>query len=241
MPDAQPGFEQIVETDIFRTIDQRAADALERLLAPELGVVDGVKQAWATFIVSLWQRAPANLIDTHHALEAIKIDSLGMREEYPNMRRAEDPATYDDFMALRTDGEKRGSAVRTAVEMIGKTNIARILTEIHWLAIDIPTGPALLLSDDSLARNNGLAKKEGHFAMPLSPSRLLVGAWHPHTLATFENAKPRELAKAMNRWTVESAKEFVVAPSDRQDFFIRKHFGRDPKPTLADIARRLPD
>lgn len=241
MPDAPIDRQQIVESEILRGIDQEAANALDSLTVPMVPQLTGDKQHWTLFMLSIWQRAPVNLDATSEALTKLRAQASGIREHYASIREPDSPPTYDEFIANITKDEERGTAVRTAVQMISNTPIAEFLFNMEWLVIDIPPGgPLLLLSDDPIARTNGMQHKEGHFAMPLSPTRLLAGAWHPETLHWLHITPAYRLAKAMNKWVVQGARHFVVSSDERQSAFIRKHFGKSLRPPLAAAVRDEP-
>ena len=113
------------------------------------------------------------------------------------------------------------------------TKIAGFLHRLHWLIMDVPEGRYdLLLSDDPLARTNGLATPQGHLAMPLSPRRMLIGAYDAEFARHLRVANPRDLLKGMNDWTVQSARHFVCARDRGSELYIRKHFGTQPKRPL---------
>ena len=97
-------------------------------------------------------------------------------------------------------------------------------------------GVDYLLSDDPLARTNGLKRPDGHLAIPISPRRLAVGVYEQKFLDEFRRLEPRELVRRMNIWTVEGARHFVVSTDRKQTRFIANRFGRNPKPGFARIS-----
>lgn len=166
-------------------------------------------------------------------------ETLGeLREVYPQLRSSSDPPTFDEYLRQRTSDEDDRTLLENLPQLITSARIGEFLNNLHWLAIDIPEGqPELLLSDDPLARTNGLRVTGGHVAMPLSPRRLMVATWERELAQLFDRAPVRQLVRNMNKWTVESARHFVVARTKAQDKFIRRYFGSNRKPPLQDMAR----
>lgn len=234
MPGGDPDA-QFLEERFFRALDDVAARALRKMRArPKAPLTGEESSAWSVFMLSLLHRTPSYLQAAKDAQERIWQQIMpDFRRDYPSMRGEGDPADFDAYVAQRDAVETERSLLRALPRVIANPRIGDFVADMHWLGIDIPEGqPELLLSDDPLARTNGLKNDRGHLAMPLSPRRLMVATWKRELARRFETMPARELVRNMNAWTVKSARHFVVSTDTRQEPYIRKHFGTDPKPPL---------
>jgi len=232
VPDVAPERAQLLEEQLFKHIDDAAAVALHKMLTTPLTPLDDRDvSAWATFILALLHRTPENLRITKLAGKAVWDNAVPeVRERYLEIRKDGDPATFEDYAAQRSPIEAEQSLLWSLPHLIVNPTIGAHLCGMHWATIDIPFSErTFLLSDDALGRSNGIAHPGGHFAMPLSPTRLLVIAWERETVMRFNRMPKGQLVKAMNKWTVESARHFVVGTTLSQAGYIRANFGAFPK------------
>jgi hypothetical protein len=226
---------QMLEERFFRQLDDIAAVALRKMNSDDnISLTARETTAWSLFMMSLLHRSPEYLRATKDASRRIWTETLpDLRDRYPQLRSAADPLTFDEYVDQRDPLETERSLLQTLPQLIANPRIGQFLNNMYWIKFDVPAGEReLLLSDNPLARTNGIKVPGGHLAMPLSPRRLLVAMWERSMIDKFDEMPLRELTRNMNRWTVQSARHFVVASDLSQQAFIRKHFGADPKPAL---------
>jgi len=230
IPDAPAEYEQALEEEFFKRLDNDAAVAHQKLIASPMVKLTGTElSAWSTFILSLLHRSPGHLSATKKAGVIFWKQAL---QEIRNDGRAS-PAVIDEYLRLSGPHEGEKAILRNLPALISNPKIGQFLNSCKWAVIEAPQGEiALLLSDDPLVRTNGLRTPEGHIAMPLSPRHLLIAAWKLETVQRIRALPIQQVIKMMNAWTVRSARHFVIAPDLRQQPFIEKHFGADPVPWL---------
>lgn len=241
-PDEGSPREQWLEHQVFQRIDNAAALALAKMLSPTPTELEQEGRSnWIMFMRSLMHRTPENLARSKAAIG--RMDDLLMteiREDYDKLRGPNDPPTLAEFEAQTRPDAKERMALDMLPGMMANQRIGTFLLNMHWRIFEVsPDCPALLLSDDPLARSNGLAITNGHMAMPLSPRRMLVLANSRETMADIRAMKPRQLATEMNKWTVDSARRFVAAVDRSQERFIGNRFGKLPKPSLMGNLDRI--
>jgi hypothetical protein len=232
-PGENPGESQTLELNFFSKLDNAAAPVLTALNEAGPPALDrNGLSTWSTFIMSLLRRTPANLAATKETGWRQWAAMVPLIEERFRLETGRNV----DPEALRHVVEEmdRGGVDRTVMwalpNLMMSPRIGRFINNLHWTVVDLPPGaPSLLLSDDPLARTNGLARPGGHMAMPISPRRLLLLAWDLTVLDAVRQAGARELARNMNKWVVEGARHFVAAQDRSQTRFIANRFGRDPK------------
>lgn len=226
---------QGLEEGFFRVLDDLAAKALAKLLQPQIPQLTDIESsAWATFMRSLMHRSPSDLTATKRAAERIW-GRVGpdVHKRYLELRRPADPPTYDEFLAARNPLETERTTLEFLPKLLTGQKIGDFMTKLDWLTFDVPPGEfELLLSDNPLLRTGGLTLPGAHMAMPLSPRRLLVAVPERAVALHIDKQPVGRLVKALNRWTVESARHFVVARDLSQQLFIQRHFGVAPQPPI---------
>ncbi len=235
VPGVAPDRAQILEEQYFKQLDDWSAIALRKMVSiPPVPLNEHDVSVWTTFILALLHRTPENLRATKLAGREVWANGVPeLRERYLELRKPGDPDTIEDYFAMRGSEESERSLLMTLPQLISNPTLGEHIVSMHWVYIDVPFGQlGLLLSDDPLARTNGILAPGGHFAMPLSPRRLLVIAPERSTIERFNRTPIGQLVRSVNRCTVESARRFVVAQSLAQADYIRASFGRDPKPAF---------
>ena len=225
-----------LETRIFQRIDDLAARVLTKLNNPEPVELSAEEQSsWSVFVRSLFYRTP----ETLRAVKASgEHDWRGAIEEfrarYPALRRPSDPENFDDYVASHSREDIERSVMGVLPTLFTSQRVGQFLNDLHKRVIDTPsTVPTFLISDDLVARTNGMMKADGHYALPLGPRRLLVAAYNRKTLDMIVGQGEQQLVTNVNRWIVEGARHFVAGVDRSQDRFVRNRFGIDPKPPVS--------
>lgn len=233
--------DQWLENSIFQVIDSRAAPVLQKMVngSSQEGLSLSVdeRSSWTVFLRSLFHRTPENLKGTLSQGMAIYDEALeSSREDYARLRSVDDPKTFDEYRDSLSIAEKRRSALKSLPSLMTNPRIGNYFNTMPSQIFTInDSAHDLLISDDPMARTNGLLKDDGHIAIPISPRKLFVSANKVDFLRYLANLDSSEMVGLMNQWAVESARYFVVARDKRQDRFIRNRFGASPKPPLMDV------
>jgi hypothetical protein len=223
---------QWLETRVFRNIDSRAAPVLRKLNSDPIPTLsDEERSAWTVFLRSLLHRTPEYLRSTlSTGMAAFEETVEELREPYSSLRQKGDPASFDEYKASLTREDAKRAAQGILPDIMLNPRIGQFLNNLPTRVIALPPGARdFLISDDLLARTDGLMKEDGHIAIPISPRRLFVSAFSETMLRQISNMRPGDLVTNVNRWVVESARYFVAARDKSQDRFIRNHFGIDLK------------
>ncbi|WP_077145201.1 DUF4238 domain-containing protein [Sphingopyxis sp. KK2] len=225
-----------LETRVFQQIDSCAANVFRKLNDEPPGELTGEDvNAWSVFVRAQFYRTPEGLRAVKESGAQEWLAALdAARDRYQELKSISDPDLFEDYVSLQTEGDIERSVLRTLPGIFSSERVVRILNELHYRIMDTgPSVPQFLISDDFLARTNGLLVENGHFAMPISPRRLLVMTVRRETFDRIGRMTDKELVTAVNRWIVESARHFVGATDLSQDRFIRNRFGVDLKRSLS--------
>jgi hypothetical protein len=235
-PENDPHKDNFLEWGFFKQLDDRAARVFRLLNSTPIPALSAEEiSIWSTFLMSLLHRTPEALAAYKETAGRIYDETVPeVRGRYAELRASNDPETVEEYEASLTAEDRERAVMRNFVSVIVNPKIGNFLNRLHWTAFDRPEDcPDYLLSDDPLARTNGLKKPDGHLAIPVSPRRLAVGVYERKFIDEFRGFEPRELIKRMNTWTVEGARHFVVSTDLRQSRFIKNRFGANPEPGFA--------
>jgi hypothetical protein len=247
-PENDPQKDQYLERFFFRALDDQAARVFEKLnCTPVPQLSENEVSIWSTFVMSLMHRTPEGM-DAYKETGRRVWDRTvpDVRNKYDELRGADDPKTVEEYEASLTSDDAERSLMRNFAHVVTNPNIGKFLNNLHWMAFHrAHDTPYLLLSDDPLARSNGLKRPDGHLALPVSPSRLIVGVYDRDFVKEIRSMGRSALFTNMNIQTVEGARHFVVSTDRRQSRFIANRFGKNPRPgfarSSADHAFDIPD
>jgi hypothetical protein len=237
-----------IEEGFFKPADNAAHDAMVQL---ESGGVEGRwtaarRSAWTRFILSLLMRAPED-IDHIRSYWGRYMTEASPNEEahYAQIREADDPATFAEYLASPAAGERvEAGMFELLIKMVDNANIGPVINGLHWSVIDIPRSHfQFLTSDRAVYRPFGLGHDDAQIALPIGPYRLFVAARDPSLARKIRSQPPAALAKFMNTQTVYSAVRYVFGCSTAQITFVQNYFGSFPQPRLIAnaVLNRYPD
>lgn len=207
---------QGLELGLFSHVDNYAAIALEQMARGDIPQDSGWRTAFAVFALGLQRRTP----------HAIKAHARELKQEMA--KEVEMLPVYDDGVRL--------VALIRLLDIMDESPVGRALINMEWCLIETPaSGVSLLTSDTPLLLYGGAPIATGNpwfptselesFAIPISPTRLLVGRWAAREPTGLERMSPNSAAKTFNKYVVQNARSVVIAPDGRHSAFIRRHFG----------------
>lgn len=240
-PGVEPSKSQWLESEFLQQIDSKAARCLAKMLqSPPRNLNDVEQSAWSVFIRTLHHRSPEALRATQfHGMRIWEETVRGLGDRYQELRTETDPATLDEYIESHSQAEVYRAVLEFFPSTMMSDRVGQFLNDLQRVVIEIDENvPNLLISDAIPIRTNGLANRGGHYAIPLSPTRLLVAAHEDETLRLIKGLSAKDLVTSVNSWIVERAKRFVGATDRKQDRFVRNRFGKSP---IDPVSGPLPD
>jgi hypothetical protein len=232
LPGAQPGEEYIIETKLMSSIDNWAAQALQRMM------VDGEQPGrleprealgWCQFVYSLVVRNPEHLIRIKEKLMTLDPAEIleRIRDDYSKIRGPSDPDNFDDFKAAFIKKPIEVPAVRVLSDLVRSKRVIFMLASFKWQTATVNTAKfPLLTSDRPVIMSNGLNQQDAHMVLPISPRRLCIATKNEDTFQFFREMNPNELAEAVNNQVSQQAYRFVFGCDNSQLRFVANRLGK---------------
>jgi hypothetical protein len=224
--ETDPAKRQRVESQFMRGLDNDAADALTFMEQQGAPRDPRRRLGWTRFITSLIHRAPRRLDHFRQRLaeeQNLMLETL--KTAYPQKRGPNDPATYEEYVALnelRLAGWSHAEFLQT---MIDSEKIQSTIYNMFWNKIDLNRlNFPLLTGDLPLIRSNGLGIKGGFLILPISPSSFFIAANRTEVITSFTSQPAKRLGRALNDSIVRQSEIVIIAPNERQTDFINKRF-----------------
>ena len=185
------------------------------------------RSSWSRFIISLMLRNP-EFVSQHGARVAAYFSptSPEINERYLKYRTADDPETYEEFLAKNEHPAARVSA-RSLQAQIDHPEVGTHLNKMRWsLATFTDMRHSFLTSDRPIIMSNGLMKKHDHLVIPITPSKLFVATNNEETSALIRNMGELELIRQINHRVAVQARRFVYGIDDSQLRFVENRLGK---------------
>ncbi|MBU1336050.1 MAG: DUF4238 domain-containing protein [Alphaproteobacteria bacterium] len=238
---------QQVESKFFSPVDSAAADALALMEAEgnRANWDSRRRSAWSLFLHGMLVRAPEDITEFKAGWRRLMLsdDTGEWQARYDEIRKPDDPTTYQEYMLAIPEANHNRSAMRALIGMIDNANIGLNMNQMIWTVIDTPKDEyPLLTSDRPVIRTNGMMIKNGHIAIPIGPYRMFLAAKDEAAMRYLRQIQPRQLVRENNRQVCDYAVKYVYGVDDRQIEFVRKHFGTKKQPRLmASISAKYED
>jgi hypothetical protein len=157
---------------------------------------------------------------------------------YEVIKKAGDPPTFDEYLAAKDPLTATKVQVNMIIKVFDNETLGYHVNNMTWGVIDVSRSPhRFLLSDRPVAFAN-LSNAEGMVYLPISPTKIFVGANTRDRLQRLRALRPRELVHNSNRFLVGRARRFVWANEASQTDFVAKHMSTrmEPTPLFPDIG-----
>jgi hypothetical protein len=230
-----------VESKFMHFVDTEANYALQKIIAGDPTPWDArMRSAWVRFILSLRFRNPeAVTVIKQQMLDVWKAGVDYLRNNYPRLRRATDPPTFDEYMARTEPDAPYKAALRFLQEIIDNQRVGPTIFNMHWSRVALGRSTIPLLTSDRPLDMHGLAAKEAYIVLPVSPSMLFVAGHNDTWAKRLSAANPTEVVKRINLTIVSQARKLVWGVNDQQIRFVRNRLSSSPdRPIITDEQKR---
>jgi hypothetical protein len=217
-----------LEREFLQKVDSAAALSMRKMNAePPLPLSDLDATMWSIFVRSLYHRNPSLLARyLRDGTEHWERSASDIIEERVKGTFFENDVEFKQNMLKQVMENTTDKVLEHLPTILTSERVGKVLNALHKTVIDIPEYcPDFLISDALPIRTDGILVNFGHYAIPLSPRRLLVATTTIETMNTIKSLSPKQLVRGANEQTVGLAQHFVGARDRHQEKFIRNRFG----------------
>jgi hypothetical protein len=243
-PELPAATAQYMEQVFFAYADQKASDALDLHLGlsaqqwtPEL------LSAWSRFVIGIHLRHPHAMPEIRSATEKIwSASGEDYQARYEAVRKPGDPATFDEYLALRDPLTPIKMQVNLIIKALDNEVVGAHINQMKWATIDVSRASERLLTSDRPVQIFNLKEPNGVLSIPISPTTIFAAANDAATFDKLRAANPNKIVAHVNDFTVTRARRFVWACGSSQEQYVAERMSTklEPKPLLPNIEKYRP-
>ena len=233
VPHNDPRVTEFIEREFFKTTDNGAARVLRILKSgQQITWTTDTRSAWSRFIISLMLRNPEYVA----RMAAVVVGffdptSTELNDKYRQIRRPDDPETYEEYIAKTGHPAGRASAIAMQT-IIDSPRMGGHLNEMRWSVVTFTNAKhSLLTSDRPIIMTNGIVKSRDHLALPIGPLSLFVATNTIEAENIIKSMDPKQLMEQVNDRVASQARKFVYGTDDKQLRFVANRLGREEPST----------
>ena len=223
----QGGERQIIETEFFRPVDDKAAVILHELIDHGAGRLTGDQRSWwIRFIMSLQLRGPHSLTEIeallNHSMEEVFARQSGDHDCTNPV--PEDPAEF------------KNACKRLLPQLIDHPKLGQHVINMLWHVFDLSDAPfTLLTADRPFASSHGFRDARCILSVPLSPTHLFVAVNDEKRLEMLVRQRRRNTVRNANGLVVKLAVQNVYGASEDHLQFVENRLRRSDEPILPGV------
>ena len=229
-----------IESQFMKEVDDRAARAARTLLtSKQTNLPIEIRRDFARFVMSLHVRTPLGLDKVRGMFsEAFTTQIKPSADGYAKERREADASTVLEWIRQKQPHLEGNAAKLLLPDLIDNQQIGNDFMNMRWVTLNIATVTrrTLLLGDNPLIRNRGLADPRCIWALPLSPTMLFLAAHNDEVLKPFLSGTFDKVVSETNSATVQCASASVFGNSTNQLRFVENRLRRRAKYTCSSAS-----
>ena len=234
-PEFPPEHAQHLEAKFFNYADNVAAQALAMHLSGQSNAAlwtSELVSGWSRFVMGVHLRHP-DVLPELKAGAGTAWDKSGdtYQKHYEQVRTADHPPTMDEWIATVDPLTRAKVQLNAVMKMIDNEEVGACLNKMRHAVVDLSGSPFQLLTSDRPVQLYRINQPDGLVAMPISPTKLFVGAHRPATFDRLRATKPKVLVQDFNKFVVSRARKFVWASDRSQIHFVEKYMSKALEPT----------
>lgn len=234
LPGVSPVDEHKMESAFMAPIDDEAVHARDLLLGEITPAGGRTRNAWARFVLSLMLRNPEEVAAfKKNYTDLIMTPQQEFQQKYAAIKQEEAPALFEDWMVQYDATHVERSAMFAITTFIEHPPLLRLFQRMHWMIIDTSSVKRrLMTSDRPVMLTQGMLQYAGHYALPISPTRLFLAAMNVDFAQQFASRGPGKIVREINKLVVGQARKYVYAVDCAHLAGVRREMGKQPPPTI---------
>ncbi len=220
--DLPPDIASILEDVFLKNADDDAARALQKLFNPGQTPWDSrLRSAWSRFLIALPIRHPEPFEEIKAIIRRIvDIQDQDFQQRYEATRTEGMPPTFNEHVQSMVPGGRAGIVLHFLQRVMDNSDLGPILNAMHWGIIDLTGAGFRLLTSDRPAQ---FTISNGVVALPVSPTKLFLGASNIKAFQNMMNANRSQIVRINNEHVVKKACRYVFSSDLSQKEFIIAH------------------
>ncbi|MBY5728511.1 DUF4238 domain-containing protein [Rhizobium leguminosarum] len=234
LPGVSPDDEHKMESAFMAPIDDEAVHARDLLLGEITPAGGRTRSAWARFVLSLMLRNPEEVAEfKKNYADLIMTPQPEFQAKYAAMRQEGDPDRFEEWMVQYDATHVERSAMFAITTFIEHPRVLHMFQNMHWMVIDTSSVKRrLMTSDRPVMLTQGMLQYAGHYALPISPTRLFLAATTVHFAQRFSRLPPGKIVREVNKMVIGQARKYVYAVDGTRLADVRREMGKLPAPTI---------
>ncbi|WP_280139972.1 DUF4238 domain-containing protein [Rhizobium sp. Leaf391] len=228
IPGATPETKQNIEKIFMGAVDKKAADARDQLLQSNIPTDPELRHAWARFLLSLIIRTPEEIRAFKvKVIRDMDVPDPAFQARYDQVRKENWPSTLEDYMKLESPKMLERTAIMVATKLIQNENVLRTFMGAMWWVLDTSAvSRRILTSDHPVIMTNGLGRPDGHFALPLSPTKVFVAFMNAEFGEAVRRIPIGRIVREVNDGVIGGGRRSVYAADEQSTTEVKKRMGK---------------
>jgi len=234
LPGVAPAEKYTMESAFMAPIDDEAVRARDLLLGDMAPAGGRTRSAWSRFILSMILRSPEEVAAfKKYYTDLVPTLHPEFQATRPAMREGSNPTRDEGRIVSFDSSHIERSAMFAITTFIEHPPALDLFQSMHWMIIDTRSvRRRLMTSDRPVMLTHGMLQYAGHYALPISPTRLFLAATNIDFAKQFASMPRSKIVRVINRLVVGQARKYVYAVDGTHLVEVRREMGKQPAPTI---------
>ncbi|WP_392714257.1 DUF4238 domain-containing protein [Rhizobium ruizarguesonis] len=234
LPGATEETKQNVEKAFMAFVDNEAVKARDMMLAGQIPSDPKTREAWTRFVLSMVFRNPEEMpkFKERFREELLRQDPK-IQAEYEKQKEPDDPETFEQWLMTNRPERVERYAILLMTKLVQRENVNYLFRTMHWRVIDTSgVVRRLMTSDRPIMMSSGMVHYTGHFALPISPTKLFLACTALAFADEFCAMPASKIVREINKIVVGQGRKFVYALDSAYLAEVRQQMGKLPYPSF---------
>ncbi|MBO3761092.1 DUF4238 domain-containing protein [Ciceribacter sp. L1K22] len=234
VPGVTEETKQNIERYFMGFVDNSAVKARDMLLDGIIPRDPDLRYSWARFVLSLVFRNPEELTQFKADFARRLMTPMAeFQSRYQAIRKDQDPVLFEDWIQHNDPTYAEREAIKAMARLIEHPNALHLLRNMYWVVLD--TGKVsnrLMTSDRPVVMSSGLMRFDGHYGIPISPTRMFLAFTAVDFAERFCALPTGKIVREVNDAVVGQARKYVYS-IDRSNFSeVKRKIGKREAPSF---------
>lgn len=228
LPGATEETKQNVEKAFMALVDNEAVKARDMMLSGQIPADPKTREAWTRFVLSMVFRNPEEMAKFKERFrDELLMPDPKIQAEYDRQKEPEDPETFEQWLMTNRPESVERYAILLMTKLVQRNNVNYLLRTMHWRVIDTSAVTRrLMTSDRPILMSNGMVHYAGHFALPISPTKLFLACTAVAFADEFCAVPTGKMVREINRIVVGQGRKFIYAQDTAHLADVRQQMGK---------------